>query len=541
MKVLRLGRYEIIERLGRGGMAEVFLARTRGPHGFAKLVAIKRLFPHLADDAASAARFLDEARLAARFNHANLVQVFELGEVDGTYFVAMEFVDGADVGSLLSAGGAVGWGVAARVTMLAARGLHYAHSFHDPNGRPLHLVHRDVSPQNIMVNLSGGVKVVDFGIARAAVNRYHTKTVGLRGKLAYMSPEQVQQNGTLDARSDVYALGVCLYEMVTGKRLHGERTELEIMHAILHESLPLIAKPDIPRELDTIVQRATAKAPQKRYANAAELARALEQLLARQAPEVDEHTLALLVSERRTTRPDYQVPEAPEVTERSRPPARRRGSRRWARNLGVGVVLTLALVTSYVATRRPSAPAAIARTSVRPSPAAAPSLPEPTIRAEPPVAHEPVTPPRSAVEAPRPRVGWMRVTTVPSTQVWIDERRIGTTPIERSPRLITGVHAMRFVDEAQGVRVTENVRIEAGKTLDVVRHFGRGQLELFVKPYGEVWVDGVSHGLSPLEAPVSLWQGRHTVRVANVELGRETTREIDIEPDQTLRLNLDLR
>ena len=211
------GNYRLQRRLARGGMAEVFLARLIGVEGFERRVAIKRILPHLSESDEFRAMFLDEARLAAQLTHPNIVHIYDFGKADDYYFIAMEYVDGVDIGRLIRRAKErpVPFEVAARIFADVCAGLHFAHNASDPMGRKLDVVHRDVTPQNVLVSWDGVVKLVDFGIAKAAFAAGRTRPGVVKGKYAYMSPEQVEGR-SLDGRSDLFAAGICLYELVTG-------------------------------------------------------------------------------------------------------------------------------------------------------------------------------------------------------------------------------------------------------------------------------------------------------------------------------------
>ncbi len=211
----RLGRYELLLEMGSGGMATLYLARMAGPRRFEKLVAIKKIHDHLTSRQDFVDMFLDEAQISARIQHPNVVQLFDLGEADGSYFIAMEYVHGVNLAGLLRAvsgrgSGQYGWPQAAWIVAEAAAGLHAAHELLTTDGRPMNLVHRDVSPQNILVSYDGNVKVADFGIAFAAERITHTSSGVLKGKIPYMAPEQAAGE-PLDRRADVFALGTLLF------------------------------------------------------------------------------------------------------------------------------------------------------------------------------------------------------------------------------------------------------------------------------------------------------------------------------------------
>ncbi len=257
----QLGKYTLKRQLATGGMAEIWLGEQRGPGGFTKELVVKRILPHLANDEKFVQMFLDEARLAAQLTHPNIVQIFDLGEADGSYFIAMEYIRGHDLAQLREAGRAMGapldWLAAARIVADACAGLDYAHNFADSRGRPMNLVHRDVSPQNILVSDQGAVKLVDFGVAKAATSTHKTQTGAVKGKFAYMSPEQIRGE-KLDGRSDLFAMGIVLFELLTGRRPFGADSELMALTAIMHHPAPDVQEinPNIPQPLRDVVAKA---------------------------------------------------------------------------------------------------------------------------------------------------------------------------------------------------------------------------------------------------------------------------------------------
>ncbi len=281
----RLGRYELVYEIGHGGMANVYLARARGPAGFQKWFAIKRVHDQLAKNRDFVNMFLDEARIAAAIQHPNVAQVFDLGEADGRYFLAMEYLHGEPLTALATrcsvSLGHVPIGLAAWLVARAAEGLHHAHEATDAKGAPMNLVHRDVSPHNLFVTYDGQVKVMDFGVAKAAGRITHTDTGVMKGKLAYSSPEQLRGD-PLDRRADVFALGIVLCEIATGRRLFKASSDAETLHRIYsgYRLAPASVVPGFPPELERIIGRALAHEAEDRYATAAELARDLDRFLA---------------------------------------------------------------------------------------------------------------------------------------------------------------------------------------------------------------------------------------------------------------------
>lgn len=279
----RFGGHEIIDHLATGGMAELYVARASGPGGFDKLVVLKRVLPQLADQDDFVKMFLDEARLAATLQHQNIAQIHEFGSDDGTYFYTMEYLRGCDLAKVIRAlaRGEAAIDLAATVTIGigAATGLHHAHEQRDLSGRHLGIVHRDVSPSNIIVSYDGGVKLVDFGIAKASGQRTITADGSIKGKVPYMAPEQCNAERA-DRRSDVYSLGVVLFELSTGQRLFYGESELHTIRRILLADVPNPATlvPGYPPTLARVIARAMALDPRRRYQTALELAMALEEL-----------------------------------------------------------------------------------------------------------------------------------------------------------------------------------------------------------------------------------------------------------------------
>jgi len=278
--VKRLGRYQIIGRLATGGMAEVYLALSGELTGFRTLVVVKRILPHLASNGQFIRMFLDEARLASLLDHPNIVRIIEVGHDGEDYFLAMELVQGKPLSALLRKAAREhrppGPALTSYIIAQAASGLAYAHALTDGDGRTLGVVHRDVSPQNVLISFEGAVKLIDFGVARAFGRVAHTNPGGLKGKIDYMSPEQASAED-VDHRADVFALGVVLWEAVTGKRLFRRETELATMRAIVDDPIPHPSEvADVPEELDAIVMRALRKRRDARFASAHEMAIALE-------------------------------------------------------------------------------------------------------------------------------------------------------------------------------------------------------------------------------------------------------------------------
>ncbi len=286
MEILRIenvGRYELLIELAKGGMAELFLGRLHGIGGFSKLVAIKRILPHLAEDKLFVEMFLNEGRIAAHLSHPNVCQVHELGEANGTLFLAMEYLDGAPWDALIrdqpraAPDNEHTLRLVAGVIAQACEGLHYAHDLRDPEGALTPVVHRDVSPQNLFVTVDGACKVLDFGVSKMLKDGPRTRTGVLKGKLPYMSPEQIQGE-QVDSRSDVFALGVVLWEALAGVSLFDRDTDFLIWKAITEAPIPPLASRGYPPEVDAVLARALMRDRSKRFPTARALGEALRQV-----------------------------------------------------------------------------------------------------------------------------------------------------------------------------------------------------------------------------------------------------------------------
>ncbi|MFO0601614.1 MAG: serine/threonine-protein kinase [Polyangiales bacterium] len=273
---VKFGKYYLLERISVGGMAEVFKAKAFGEAGFERLVAVKRILPSIAEDQEFIAMFVDEAKLAVQLTHPNIAQIFELGKVGDSYFIALEYVAGKDMRAIFERAKkrteAIPVPMACFMVMKLCEGLDYAHNKKDSAGRSLELVHRDVSPQNILVSYDGDVKLIDFGIAKAASKSSKTQAGILKGKFGYMSPEQVR-GLQVDRRSDVFAVGICLYELLTTERLFVGESDFSTLEKVRNVEItpPTFYNKKIPEELENIVLKALAKHPEDRYRSSMDL------------------------------------------------------------------------------------------------------------------------------------------------------------------------------------------------------------------------------------------------------------------------------
>jgi serine/threonine protein kinase len=278
------GRYQLLDRLAIGGMAEVFRAKISSSHGFEKILVIKRILPHLAADPSFVAMFIDEAKLTAQLTHPKIVQVLDFGEVQGQFFTALEFIDGFDALGLLRTAAQkrvrLPRALAVFIISEVLEALDYAHNARDMEGKPMQIVHRDISPSNVFISKRGDVKLGDFGIAHAERRESKTQAGTLKGKYGYMSPEQVVGK-SIDARSDLFAVGVLLAELLTGRRLFAAEADLDVLLKVRDVKLDRLDKygADLPRRLDDIVRRVLRKDPAERPQSAAELREELSDYL----------------------------------------------------------------------------------------------------------------------------------------------------------------------------------------------------------------------------------------------------------------------
>ncbi|OJH36086.1 serine/threonine-protein kinase [Cystobacter ferrugineus] len=298
----QVGKYQLIRKLATGGMAEVYLAKAAGPMGFEKTLVLKRILPHLAEEPTFVEMFLSEAKLAARLTHPHIVQIFDFGEADGAYFLAMEYIDGPSLRALIKRAAAQGLALpptlCARMVSHACEGLAFAHDFTDPDtGNPLGLIHRDISPDNILLTRQGAAKVVDFGIAKAADQGHRTASGVIKGKISYMPPEQLRAE-ELDRRVDVYALGVVLYELLTARKPHQSTSDVGLMQSILYEpAVPALThRPDLPEALRHILSRALSKEREQRYPDCLAFQSDLEDYILSEGKPVTAQQVAQLIT-----------------------------------------------------------------------------------------------------------------------------------------------------------------------------------------------------------------------------------------------------
>jgi serine/threonine-protein kinase len=541
-------------------MAELYLATTSGPKGFKRRVVLKKILPQFADNQSFIEMFLTEARIAGQLSHPNLAQVYEVGEVDGTYFIAMEYVDGPNLRTVRNkarqAGRMLSPYLAARILAYACDGLGYAHEFQDPEtGEPLRIIHRDISPDNIVISSTGAVKVLDFGIAKAASQDHTTKAGVVKGKIAYMAPEQLARK-PMDHRADIYSLGVVLYELLAGARPYDGSNELALLQARVSGQpvVPLATRrPDLPGEICDIAQKALELDPDRRYASCRELQTELEHLLHQATLPIGTREIAQQVADLQAE-PDWgKLPgssqaSAPPPAPQTPPPAAREGT---TDSFRPPAPPAPASPTSASQETDPRPPPAAPRRSRLPIIAAAAvvllALGGLTVRAllgsgqpVPPVAPRPAPPaPVAGTEPPppppqtpveeKPKLVELTVETIPPGTVRVAGRQgpspftvevpAGNTRIEAfnsKPRFSRVERARVPAVERHTVKIKIGTRLVTFRSLVTAHVFMDGQP---VK-----WSQG---DVTPIK--VDVYEGTHEIRFA-CSNKKEDTREVTVSP-----------
>jgi hypothetical protein len=590
---MQLGKYQLVRKLASGGMAEVFLAKAAGPRGFEKTLVLKRILPHLAEDEAFVEMFLGEAQLAARLDHPNVVQIFDFGEADGSYFLAMEYIDGPTLRRLIKRSTELAQplppGVCARMVAAAAEGLAFAHELTDAEtGAPLGLVHRDISPENVLVSRQGAVKVVDFGIAKVAGQSHRTATGVVKGKVAYMPPEQLQAR-PMDGRVDVYALGIVLYELLTGKRPFEAVTDVSMMQAILFEPfVPAVKRrPDLPESMQRILERALAKDREQRYPDCRAFQADLERFVVTLGEPVGAYQISRLVAQ--MLEGPASTPPTP-VAAKARETAVLEGAGASAQEPRASAALTTPMPKRAVGAERATmeAPAMTASRGVMSSggfdaatdpatPSAGNLAPVPRVeKAEEEPAQVMDSAHLPAVVAAKERkvrrgklmggavfvsaLGLMGVMALldgkkeevvrtgppkPAEPVTPPVAQVpdAGTPDEEVPDagvLVAEVpDAGVLVPEVLDAGVLVPEAPDAGVKSNRRKVVRKVPVDFRIRPYGTVYLDGKLLGQTPFAA-VEVTEGTHQVRVVNTELGKDVTRAFEVKAgqDNMFKLNL---
>jgi serine/threonine-protein kinase len=532
-----IGPYQIVQPLAAGGMGQVFLAKKTGEGGVEMTCVVKTLLAAYAGDAEFVRMFLREARILASLRHQNIVQLFDCGRVDGTLYLAMEYVEGHDLRDMMTQAGGrpLPLAVALRIAIEALNGLAYAHTRVGDDGRPLNLVHRDLTPTNILLSREGAVKLVDFGIAKDAVSEDRTIAGVIKGKLQYMSPEQLDGR-PLDARADLFAMGLVLYELATGVRPFAADTTSPLFAKVLHgEYTPASVVAGTPQELDRLLAKALAKRAEDRFASAAAMLADVEKLaLAVGALPINglrDYYRDLFESPRlphaaadETGSADEQTvgrPRlAPAPASASAPPVPWKAPPRW---IGA-IVLPAAILVAAGAWALFSGKAVVPRaetSSVRP---AAP-------------AHSTTGPTAAANPAPASPPGRIKVAPDVDCDVYLDGKLIGATPLA-SFEAAAGQHELLLRNENLGVAATVPVTVAAEKTARVAATL-MATLVVKVIRGTKVYVDSTVLGLTPLP-PTPVKPGPHQIRLVHAALGKDVAIQRTFTAGAVTRIDEDL-
>jgi serine/threonine-protein kinase len=555
-----VGSYLLMTPLAQGGMAEIWLARQSGPKGFERLVVIKRMIDALESDPEHVDMFLTEARLAAQLNHPHVVQIFDLGESGQSLYLVMEYLDGENLSVVRRMGTKHQLPLldhhSVRMVAWAADGLHYAHTRVGVDGRPLGIVHRDISPQNLFATFDGGLKVLDFGVAKLASQ--HTTSGKLKGKLGYMSPEQARGEH-LDARSDVFALGIVLFELVTRGRLFPSMDDTQVLGAIAHGNLPRPRdrRADLDPELEQIVVKAMAARKEERFQSARELQDALEGWLGRRGLTVTTSDLAdylrtlfaRRIHDRRqlieaamraemtpngvaNVRRLAQSAAGSGLTSKSRAEPYTEGRRSMVPVFvggAVGTMAIAALTFALLSTRNPAPPL--------------PPVVQPVVAPRPP---PPPAPPVLVVS-----------TSPPGASITVDGKSVGTAPVTLDS-LTAGDHLLEATLEGHlpasrtvplpkpGERLmvelalapapapppVDDTSAEKPKAVAAAKSKPMGRLTLKTTPWTSVFLGGKKLGDTPLiDVPVPA--GTHLLKLTNPEAGLDSSIEVEVKAGQT--------
>jgi hypothetical protein len=563
------GKYYLVDKIATGGMAEIFRAKTYSHGGFQQTLVIKRILKHLGENEDFVEMFVDEAKLSVALQHANIIRIYDFGKLLDNYFIAMEWVDGKDVRNLLRKlaknGDYVPIDLAAFIAYEACKGLHYAHTKSDLKGQPYNIIHRDVSPSNLLVSYDGDVKVADFGIAKAKSNAGTTDVGIIKGKFDYMSPEQAEGSGRVDHRSDVFALGIVLWEMLAGRRLFKGTTDIETLGRVRAADVdpPSAVNARVPAAFDRVVMKALRRLPDDRYATAEAMAEDLLELMKPENPDQLRQRLGKCMNELFATeiaaeraRLDATTDAAAKLHSEAPAPYSAYGtnptvSRTNAPQGGAAGFVALGVGASMLAVAFAILSfGAIAAVVFWPKP------PPPPV----PVASTPEV---------VPTTGSLDVMLLPGGRILVDGEEKGVD--EATIALLPGLHKIR-VEQAGFDAIEEDVTIVLGQTARFKRTLtptakevpkvttrvvvvqapavekppepvpvpvadGPGKVVVSVQGGGwaDVWVDGEKQAKT---APLTLTlpPGKHTIRLQNGELGVDQTDSVDVTAGGTVRV-----
>jgi serine/threonine protein kinase len=582
-----IGRYTLLGRLATGGMAEIYLARQSGPSGFTKVVVLKVILPHLANDPTFMKMFANEARLAALLNHPNVVQVFDYGEERrGLPFMAMEYIDGRNltrIGKALHAKGErIPRGIALRVISEVCGALDYAHGLCDTEGNHLGIVHRDISRDNILLTYSGRVKLVDFGIARSTILESYTTEGTIKGKYAYMAPEVIR-GADPDHLIDIYALGVVLYSTLLGRLPFRAKNHAQLLEMILTEDPPPPTQfdPTMPEDLEALILKAMHKDREQRFQRVADLQHVLEEFLAEHESAVHTYHLARFMAgifpagsdqdretyqrltgtspstpgirrpsltpsgEVRHVRPPEAIDAVDPPTESDPDPF---GSKRRIRIVLIvivaavlGVAAGALLYWKLATTRAPVKIARIVAQDAQPrqqpdaaaaqvsAPDAKRAEPDPDAKTAEPAPDPQTADPRPGHRPPRPP-GFLSVDAPTPGEVQIGRWRLGPLPLVKR-RVPAGTHRLVVHSKKLGYRMQRAVTVRPGGEHQLQLTPAKGTIRVLVHPWAKVTLDGVLRGVTPLK-PISVYEGPHVLVLENSDVKQKQRVRVKVTPDK---------
>lgn len=454
---IAFGKYLLIERIATGGMAEVFKAKAFGIAGFEKIVAIKRIHPHLSLDQEFVNMFIDEARIASALTHPGIVQIFDLGKIEDTYFIAMEYVDGVTLEKYIHSDidESEKLLISCYIVKEISSALHYAHTKTAPDGTPMNIVHRDISPQNVLLSEDGLVKLTDFGVAKARLRISRTEPGMTKGKYPYMSPEQVLGK-QIDHRSDIFSLSVLFYELLTGKLAFDGETEFEIMESIkkCEYQLPRKFNRFIPEELEKIVIKGMQKNPSQRFISAEELALCLSEFLSKNKFIEPQNALKKIVNKLKGK--IEEIKDRRDVsTMIFRQEKNRRIKKLFIPIITVIIILSLIIIV-YKAQEKRTDKTPETKTSIENNYSERQEQLNLVLEKIKPT---PIIEQRNEQKAPDAKVN---INTVPWSYVYIDGKKIGETPLS-GVVLKPGEHKFTFENPELNLHLTRTIRIESGE------------------------------------------------------------------------------
>ena len=588
----KFGQYILLDKVGSGGMAELFKAKKVGIEGFERVLAIKRILPHLSSDEEFIDMFIAEAKLVALLSHKNITQVYDFGKIGQNYFIAMEYIRGKDLRGLLKRCNEKNIKfpitLAVFIAKEVASGLSYAHRQKDSMEKSLNIIHRDVSPQNILISYDGDVKVVDFGIAKAG-SQSRTTTGVLKGKLSYMSPEQAWGK-TIDHRSDIFALGIVLYEMLTGERLFkgdSEINTLEKVRAAQIDPLPSSINAGLPAELEAKLLKALAREVTERYQNASDLeadlgnilfellradpALSLKQFMhslfkaeieAEHKSESEEKTISVPL-EQETAVADLKSANAKKskTPVKTRPPELKsfRVQEPAKKNvyryvISASLAAVVLVIAGFIFWDKNPPPQLTTPSPVQPVAAPQPGAEEQKTATQMPAAAPPLAGNEIEQGTPSPQTdkqqgkiqktpeeendGGLTINAMPWANVFVDGKPYGTTP-KTIEDIKVGTHKVRLENPNFPAWETR-VNISKGQTAKVSYKFGGGgKLVINASPWGNVYLDGALKGQTPLTIE-KVSGGKHRIKIAR-EGFIETSRDIEISEGATKQISVSLK